>query len=58
KVVSEKTYTDAVDTVLDYYTKSRHLAKTEVPGLRRYLQGRWTEVRKELKPSAPKKTRR
>lgn len=52
KKVGEREYEDAIDTVLAYYTKSRSIAKSEVPALRRYLVGRWSEVQKELKPSA------
>jgi gas vesicle protein len=56
KNVGEAEYGDAIDKVLDYYTKSRSIAKTEVPALRRYLVGRWDEVRKELAPgTSPKK---
>ena len=58
KNVGMDEYEDAIDSVLGYYTKSRSIAKTEVPALRRYLVGRWNEVQKELTPSAaaPKKS--
>lgn len=51
KKVTEANYEDAIDNVLAYYAKSRSIAKEEVPALRRYLVGRWSEVQKELKPS-------
>ena len=55
KKLTEGNYEEAIDNVLAYYAKSRQIAKTEVPALRRYLVGRWGEVQKELKPSVPAK---
>ena len=47
--VSEETYSDAIDRVLSYYTKSRKIASKEVPELRRYLLAKWREIQRELK---------
>lgn len=56
KTLTESSYEDAIDTVLGYYSKSRSIAKEEVPALRRYLVSRWHEVQKELKPAAVAKS--
>ena len=62
KTITEKTYKESIDTVLAYYIKSKAIAKEEVPALRRYLLGKWKEVKKELanvdKPKAKPDTRR
>lgn len=47
--VTEETYKEAIDTVLAYYIKSRKIAKTEIPELRRYLLSKWKDVQGELK---------
>jgi len=47
--LSQDKYAEVVDEVLAYYQKAKHLAKTEVPGFRKFLLGRWQEIEEYLK---------
>ena len=47
-------YEEAVDHVLDYYTKSRQLAKKEVPEARKFLMSRWKGIESEMKKGMKK----
>ncbi|MDP3793355.1 MAG: YtxH domain-containing protein [Candidatus Uhrbacteria bacterium] len=47
--MSKAKYTEIVDHVLAYYTKTREIAKTEVPQVRSYLLARWKEIEREFK---------
>ena len=49
KTLTEDTYKDSIDTVLAYYLKSRKIAKSEIPALRRYLLSKWKLVKAEMK---------
>jgi gas vesicle protein len=47
--MTKEKYEEVVDYVLNYYTKSRQLAKKEVPEARKFLMGRWKGIESELK---------
>ncbi|MBE7525696.1 hypothetical protein KJZ71_00615 [Patescibacteria group bacterium] len=49
KTLTEDTYAETIDTVLAYYIKSKQIAKTELPALRRYLLGKWHLVKSEMR---------
>lgn len=49
KELTADKYEEVVDYVLDYYTKSRQLAKKEVPEARKFLMSRWKGIESELK---------
>jgi gas vesicle protein len=49
KNITESSYSESIDKVLAYYTKSRQIAKTEVPALRRYLLSKWKVIKQEMK---------
>jgi uncharacterized protein YktB (UPF0637 family) len=57
KVLTEDAYKESIDTVLAYYLKSRKIAKSEIPALRRYLLSKWKLVKSEMK-SVKKETKR
>lgn len=58
KEVTEATYDEAVDRVLAYYLKTKQIAKTELPSLKKILRDKWMSVRSELQDvEAPKKRR-
>lgn len=42
-------YEEVVDDVLEYYAKSREVAKKELPEVRTYLLGRWKAIESQLK---------
>lgn len=48
-------YEEVVDYVLNYYTKSRQLAKKEVPEARKFLMSRWKGIEAEMKKGMKKK---
>ncbi|MBD3251175.1 hypothetical protein GF380_01750 [Candidatus Uhrbacteria bacterium] len=48
KEMTESAYEEAIDTVLEYYVKSRKLAKTEIPALRKHLLSKWKLIKSEL----------
>jgi gas vesicle protein len=49
KSLSKDKYEEIVDSVMDYYVKSKEVAKAEVPAIRSYLLNSWTRISKELK---------
>lgn len=49
KELTESTYGEAIDSILAYYSKSKKIAKTEIPDLKRYLESKWEFVRDEMK---------
>lgn len=62
KELTEETYDESVDRVLAYYLKTKQIAKTELPSLKKILRDKWVSVRSELesveapaKKAAPKK---
>jgi gas vesicle protein len=48
KGMTQKAYNDSINTVLAYYLKSKKIAKTELPDLRKYLLAKWELVKDEL----------
>ena len=48
-MLNKEKYTDVVDHVLTYYTKTKEVAKTELPEVRKFLLGRWSEIQKQFK---------
>jgi hypothetical protein len=48
KVLGRKAYEDSIDDVLAYYTRSKKIAKSEIPDLRRYLIGKWDLIKDEM----------
>jgi uncharacterized protein YktB (UPF0637 family) len=65
--LTKNAYEEAIDSVLAYYIKSKKIAKTELPALKRYLEDKWElvkdemgdvrkeQVQKTTKKSAPRK---
>ena len=49
KGMSKAKYTELVDTTMAYYTKSKEIAKKDVPQIRRFLLSKWKEIEKEMK---------
>jgi gas vesicle protein len=57
KEITEATYDESVDRVLAYYLKTKQIAKTELPSLKRILRDKWASVQAELREvEAPKRT--
>jgi gas vesicle protein len=48
KGMTQQAYNQSIDTVLAYYLKSKKIAKTELPELRKYLLAKWEFVKEEL----------
>ncbi|MCW1892101.1 MAG: YtxH domain-containing protein [Candidatus Uhrbacteria bacterium] len=48
KELTEEAYDESVDRVLAYYLKSKQIAKTELPSLKKILRDKWVSVRSEL----------
>lgn len=48
-VMTKNAYEDLVDTVVAYYVKTKDIAKTEIPAVRKQLLGSWKMIQKELK---------
>jgi hypothetical protein len=48
KVLGRKAYEDSIDEVLAYYARSKKIAKSEIPDLRRYLIGKWDLIKDEM----------
>jgi hypothetical protein len=48
KDLTQDAYGETIDSILAYYSKSKKIAKTEVPDLKRYLEDKWDLVRGEL----------
>ncbi len=43
--MSKEKYTEMVDQVVEFYQKSKDVATKEAPQVRKYLLGRWNEVK-------------
>ncbi|MBP9762143.1 YtxH domain-containing protein [Patescibacteria group bacterium] len=43
--MSKEKYTEMVDQVVEFYQKSKDVAVKEAPQVRKYLLGRWNEVK-------------
>ena len=43
--MSKEKYTEMVDQVVEFYQKSKDVASKEAPQVRKYLLGRWNEVK-------------
>ncbi len=43
--MSKEKYTEMVDQVVEFYQKSKDVAAKEAPQVRKYLLGRWNEVK-------------
>lgn len=48
KDLTQGAYEESIDSVLAYYMKSKKIAKTELPALKRYLSDKWELVKDEL----------
>lgn len=48
KDLTQSAYSESIDSVLAYYLKSKKIAKTELPALKRYLSDKWELVKDEL----------
>lgn len=46
--LTKNAYEESIDSVLAYYLKSKKIAKTELPALKRYLSDKWELVKSEL----------
>lgn len=46
--LTQATYTEAIDNVLAYYAKSRQIAKSEIPALRKFLISKWKSIKHEM----------
>lgn len=46
--LTKDAYSESIDSVLAYYLKSKKIAKTELPSLKRYLEDKWSLVKDEL----------
>lgn len=46
--LTKSAYDESIDSVLAYYLKSKKIAKTELPALKRYLEDKWSLVKDEL----------
>jgi gas vesicle protein len=47
--MTKDAYENLVDTVVAYYVKTKDIAKTEIPAVRKQLLGSWKMIQKELK---------
>lgn len=56
KELTEAAYDDSVDRVLAYYLKTKQIAKTELPDLKKILRNKWSVVRAELEDVSKSKS--
>lgn len=49
KGMSKEKYEELVDDMMDYYAKTKQLAKDEMPQVREYLLKKWKEIEKQMK---------
>lgn len=49
KDMTEDAYGQSIDSVLAYYERSKKIAKSEIPELKRYLLGKWKTVKNEMR---------
>jgi len=47
--LTKEKYERMVDDVVGYYSKTKHIAKTEVPDTKKYLMKKWSSIEKQLK---------
>lgn len=47
--LSKEKYEEVVDSVTDYYVKSKEVAKNEIPEIRKFLLKQWSQIEKTLK---------
>ena len=48
-VMDKQKYEALVDTIVAYYVKSKDIAKTEIPEVKKNLLASWKTIQKELK---------
>jgi gas vesicle protein len=48
-VMSEKKYQELVDKVVAYYVKTKDIAKSEIPEVKKVLLAHWKTIERELK---------
>ena len=48
-VMNKEKYEDLVDTIVAYYVKSKDIAKSEAPEVRKNLLASWNRIKAELK---------
>jgi hypothetical protein len=49
KVMTKESYEDLVDKVVEYYVKTKDIAKNEIPEVRKLLLSHWKHIEKEIK---------
>jgi len=47
--LTKEKYEEVVDKAVAYYAKTKEIAKTEVPEVRKFLLAQWKEVKSHLK---------
>lgn len=47
--MTKEHYGEIVEDVITYYSKTKEIAKTEIPAVRKYLLGRWKQIQEYLK---------
>lgn len=47
--LTREKYEEVVDTVVEYYVKSKEIAKTEIPEIRKFLLMQWSQIEKTMK---------
>lgn len=47
--LTQEKYEEVVNSVMDYYVKTKEIAKSEVPEIRNFLMTRWNEIKKSMK---------
>lgn len=48
-VLTKGKYEEIVDRLVTYYVKSKEIAKSEAPQIRRFLVAKWKEIEREVK---------
>ena len=54
KAMTKEGYEELVDNVIDYYVKTKDVAKAEVPGVKKELMKSWKTIEKEMKTTGKK----
>jgi len=49
KTLTKDKYEEMVDTTMDYYMKSKEVAKKDMPEIRKYMMKKWKDVEKHMK---------
>jgi len=47
--LSQEKYSDVVDQVLAFYTKSKEISTTEMPEVKKFLLSHWKQIKAQLK---------